>query len=495
MEVHSIDHVIDVHTDDGVNVFSNTVIGADELISKVQSEGQGHVLRWWDTLSEESRERLSAQLRGIDFDSIRDLRETLQDYIRGGRDLPQLDPPEIIPVPGTPEQRAEAEEVRRAGEEAIRRGRTAAFLVAGGQGTRLGYDGPKGLYPIGPVSNKTLFQMHAEKIIAASRHYGVIIPWMIMTSGSNDLETRRYFEEQNYFGMSKDDVIFFSQRMLPALDAEGKLLLDAKDHLFMNPNGHGGSLLALVESGALNEMRKRGVDCVSYFQVDNVLIRIIDPLFIGYHILHGSQMSSKMVPKRNASEKVGVFARIDGRLRVIEYSDMRPEELEAALPDGRLKYRAGSIAIHLLDLSFVESEVKDGFRLPYHVAHKKIPVIDANGDRKTPEEPNGFKFETFVFDALADAERAVVMEVVREEEFSPVKNKRGEDSPATARRDLTNYFGRWLEAAGIRAPGSEDGRAGGHVEISPLYAMDQETFIRKAPKNLVCSRDIYLGPE
>ena len=473
------------------------MIGGDPAVrvvfERVAQAGQGHVFRWWGVLDAEARSRLVNQLSSIDFELLERLSRQLRS--KQADTLGHLEPPEVIAIPRTEKERRQAEEARRTGEALIRAGKVAAFLVAGGQGTRLGYDGPKGLFPIGPVTGKSLFEMHAEKILAASRTYETPIPWYIMTSETNDAETQAFFAENDFFGLGRDDVVFFRQKMIPALDADGKLILDAKDHVFLNPNGHGGSLLALVEGGAVDDMKARGIEVISYFQVDNVLIKIVDPVFIGHHAQAEAGMSSKMVMKRDAREKVGVFGMVDGKLRVVEYSDMTREDMEARNADGGLTYGAGSIAIHLIDVSFVEAEVRDGFRLPYHVAHKKIPCLNEEGDQILPDVPNGYKFEAFVFDALADAPRSVVMEVAREEEFSPVKNREGEDSPETAKRDLSNAFGRWLEAAGVAVPRTEGGDVDGWIEISPLYADGLEAFVEKAPRHLAFEHSLLIGPE
>lgn len=465
------------------------------LVEEVVREGQEHVFRWWDDLSGSQHDSLLNQLRDIDFTLLRELRKRCVELSSRNAVREVLEPVEVIPIPRTTEQRRAAEAAEEVGEEWIRSGKMAVFLVAGGQGTRLGFDGPKGMFSIGPVTGRSLFQLHSEKILAASRDYGIAIPWYIMTSETNDEETKRFFQRHKFFGLEEEDVFFLKQRMIPALDERGRLILDRKDHIFTSPNGHGGSLLALMESGAFGDMKRRGVEVLSYFQVDNVLINLMDPVFIGYHVGAEAEMSSKMVRKRDPWERVGIFGRVGGILKVIEYSDMRNEDMEARNPGGSLIYDAGSIAIHLINVDFLEDEVRGGFKLPYHVAHKKIPYLDENGERIFPEKPNGYKFETFIFDALGDTTRSVIMEVVREEEFSPMKNREGEDSPETARRDLTNLFCGWLESAGVSVPRREDGNVDGLIEISPLFATNKETFLKNAPKNLSFNGSLYVGPE
>jgi UDP-N-acetylglucosamine/UDP-N-acetylgalactosamine diphosphorylase len=463
-----------------------------ELIMRVEAAGQGHVFRYWDQLDEARKERLASQLRAIDFDLLTRLRKQFIQAEQRSDFRGNLEPIEPIPLPRTDWQRQRHAEAREAGEQALHEGRVAAFLVAGGQGTRLGFPGPKGTFPIGPVSGKSLFQLHAEKLLALRRRYRQSIRWYIMTSETNHADTISFFAKHDFFGLDKNDVHFFPQEMVPALDENGLLILDDKDHIFTSPNGHGGSLQALAKNGALFDMKQRGIDIIFYFQVDNVLIKMCDPVFLGYHILEGAEMSAKVTAKRDPWEKVGVIGRIDGRVGVVEYSDLPDEEKTARNPDGSLKYNTGNLAIHVLSVSFVEKETRGRLKLPWHVAHKRIPYLDDNGQVVFPEEPNGYKFETFVFDALGDAEKVAILEVDRSEEFSPVKNAEGVDSPETARRDLSNHFARWLEGAGVRVPRDADGNAVHAIEISPLYALDAEELKKKLPSDFSFEGDLYL---
>ena len=468
----------------------------ETLRESFEKAGQGHVFRFWDELTAEERKRFLEQLEKIDLNLINHLVET---FVRNAEARPfegELEPVEVVPIPKTEEDWAIARAARAIGEDALRKGEIGIILVAGGQGTRLGYPNPKGMFPITPVKNKSLFQWHAEKIRALERRYQVELPWYIMTSESNDRQTREFFRENNYFGLKSSQVFFFVQDMLPAVDEEGRIILDEKGHVFTSPNGHGGTLLALYKSGALRDMRQRGVEQLFYFQVDNVLVKIADPIFLGYHIQRNAEMSSKVIPKRDPYEKLGIIGIHNGKISVIEYSDLSEEDMLARNPDGSLKYNAGSIAIHVFRRDFLEAETEKGFKLPYHVAHKKIPFVDENGERTEPEEPNGYKFETFIFDALKDTTSSVVMETAREEDFSPVKNRKGEDSPETARRDLTDLFGRWLEKAGVKIPRDESNHVIGAIEISPLFALDEEEFIRKFKSlKIAFNGKLYLGDE
>lgn len=464
-----------------------------ELIEQVYEANQEHVFRFWNDLSETSRKKLLQQLRTIDLELLDKLFHEFILAPSPPKAHARFEPAEFVNIPHTPEELDHFREVQEAGQDALRRGRVAALLVAGGQATRLGFCGPKGVFPVSPIKGKSFFQLYAEQLKALSRKYGVVIPWYIMTSQANHHQTLDFFEKHGYFGLSTSDVFFFQQEMIAALDRNGRLVLDDRDHIFTNPNGHGGVLSALKRSGALNDMRCRGTDLIFYFQVDNILAKICDPVFLGFHIRQRAQMSAKVVSKRHADEKLGVLGKIDGRLGVIEYSDLSDADKMAQNPDGGLKFRAGNLAIHVFDLEFLEDEIKQGSRLPWHVAHKRIPFLDRAGKRIEPDTPNGYKFETFVFDAFRDAERTVILEVKRNEEFSPVKNATGLDSPETARRDLANYFAAWLERAGIPIPKDAQGNLHGAVEISPLFALNEEELKSRIPRDLTFDGELYLG--
>ncbi|MBD3288673.1 UDPGP type 1 family protein [candidate division KSB1 bacterium] len=462
------------------------------VMEKAHQYGQGHVFKYWDELNDSEKQQLLNQIKAVDFELLRRLAdehilEPAEQSVAG-----VLEPAEIIPIPDSDELLQKADSAGKTGEKLLRDGKVAALLVSGGQGTRLGFDGPKGKFPAGPLSNKTLFQLHAEKIIAMQRRYKTTIPWYIMTSETNDAETREFFEENKYFGLNKKDVIFFTQRMIPAMDENGKFILDSKHHIFTNPNGHGGTLFSLYDSGSLADMKKRGVEEIFYFQVDNVLLRMCDPVFLGYHVQDNAEMSSKVVPKKHPMEKVGVLGIMDGRLSVVEYSDLSEAEMKATNPDGSLKYDGGNIAIHILNLKFVEELVTGKLRLPYHVAHKKIPYLDEAGQLVEPKKPNGYKFEMFIFDALPFTNDSVVMEVVRDDEFSPIKNATGDDSPATAKQDLMNHHARMLTKAGVQVPFDSEGNVKGSVEISSLFALDERDLKEKIDKTFVFRDNLFL---
>ncbi|NDV62693.1 UDPGP type 1 family protein [Puniceicoccales bacterium CK1056] len=449
---------------------------------RFEERGQGQVFAHAASLDSVGQEKLCADTQLIDLDEIESLVDTLvRNHGTEAISFEGLEPAPYISHPVHGGDKAEWDRARASGEAALRAGKVAAFTVAGGQGTRLGYDGPKGTFPVTPIRKRPLFQVFAEKLLAAGNRYGVAIPWYIMTSSINHEATVQAFEEAGFFGLERDQVKFFSQGRMPAVDFEGKILLSGKDTVAMSPDGHGGSLRALVRSGAIADMKERGIEAISYFQVDNPLVQVIDPAFIGFHMDHGSEMSSKMIPKAYPGEKVGHFCVQNGRTLVVEYSDMPEAMQEERDSSGQLRFLSGSIAIHILDVGFVEriGGGKAGVGLPFHRADKKIQTVDADGNVIAPDKPNGVKFEMFVFDALPFASNPVIIETLREDDFSPVKNASGIDSAESCRDDQLRQWTRWLKAAGIVLPADSSGLPEIVFEISPLFADSEQAFLEK----------------
>ena len=455
---------------------------------------QPNVLRFFHSLPDAGKKKLTAQLQALDLPAVAELIET-QVKTKAAAALPrQIDPVKAYPREPGAEHRQLYTNAELRGRELLQQGKVGAFLVAGGQGTRLGYEGPKGEYPVTPIKKKPLFQVFAEQLLAHSRDAGKPIAWYLMTSDINDAATRAFFVKHNHFGYDPKDMFFFQQGMMPAFSMTGDMLLAEKDSLALSPDGHGGSLRALDKSGALADMKRRGIEHLSYFQVDNPLVHCIDPLFLGLHDLTGSEMSSKTIPKANALEKVGNFVHADGVVQVIEYSDL-PESLALQTnADGSLRFNAGSIAIHALRVSFIERLNQGGrLKLPWHRAEKKVPYVDDAGTLVKPEKPNAVKLEQFVFDAIPLAKNAIVYTTDRAEEFSPVKNADGVDSPATSRRDQIRRAARWIEAAGVEVH-SKQGKPDATLEISPLFATSAvQLGTRHLPTTIKSGETIYLG--
>ncbi len=424
----------------------------------LKSCGQEHVLAYWKKLNKTEQAALLQQIATIDPKSVK----YCQSALAKGAEVPDSSKgraPKVAVLKG----RKLAEAIA-AGEKELKAGRVAALLVAGGQGSRLGYDGPKGCYSIGPVTGAPLFYFHARKILARTIRYGRAIPFYVMTSEANNAATVKCFEENDYFGLNPDDVFFFTQGMWPGMDRDGRIILDAPGHVFMSPDGHGGLIAALKRSGALDDMKKRGIKSVFFFQVDNPLVEIADPAFIGYHVLNKSEYSLKLCAKRDPKEKVGMPMQFGKTFRMVEYTEMTDEQCNRRGKDGQLYFLYGSPAIHVFDRAFLQREA--GKAMPLHLAFKKIPYVDAKGQVVKPTEPNGYKFEKFIFDILPNAKVAAFLAFDQKDEFSPVKNAEGGDSPATCKADMQAKWKRWLAEAGVEVKGDLP------IEIDPAYAVD-----------------------
>ena len=431
---------------------------------KLRACGQEHLLAGWSKLSKKARAALVAQVEAIDPNEVARCQASLKS---GGVavDSSKGRAPKVAVLKGAALAKAVA-----VGERELKAGRVAALLVAGGQGSRLGYDGPKGCYSIGPVTGAPLFYFHARKILARSMRYGAAIPWYVMTSEANNAATVQCFRDNAYFGLDPKNVFFFTQGMWPGMTKDGKIILDAPGHVFMSPDGHGGLLAALKRSGALDDMKCRGVKSVFFFQVDNPLVEVADPAFIGYHVMQKSEYSLKLCAKRDPFEKVGMPMQFGKTFRMVEYTEMTDEQCRRTTADGDLYFKYGSPAIHVFDRAFLAREASKA--MPLHLAFKKIPVFDGKKVVK-PTEPNGYKFEKFIFDILPNAKCAAFLAFDQRDEFSPVKNAEGNDSPATCQADMKAKWARWFAAAGVNIP------EGLPLEIDPVYAVDAAELARK----------------
>jgi UDP-N-acetylglucosamine/UDP-N-acetylgalactosamine diphosphorylase len=447
----------------------------EEIRRQLATHHQEHLLTFWPQLEPQQRRDLLSQIRQLDLPRID---EWVEHLVKKEPDLSaarqEFEPaPSYSPEPRDAAQRRKYREARGLGERRISEGKVAALIVAGGQGTRMGYPGPKGCFEISPIKGKTFFRIFAETIQAVSRRYGATLPWYVMTSPMNHTQTVEAFQDNNYYGLDAKDVFLFQQGTLPNFALDGRILLADKAHLAQSPDGHGGCIRALARSGALADMKSRGVECLSYWQVDNPLVKLFDPLFIGLHALDGAEMSSKAVIKNAPDEKVGNFCLIGGKVTVIEYSDLPKELAGKRRPDGSLVFELGSIAIHIINTSFVEKLNARDYSLPLHRAVKKVPHIDLDGNHVEPKKPNGVKLESFIFDALPLAGRSIILEIARSEQFAPTKNATGEDSVETTQRMMVARAAAWLESAGVKVPRRPDGSPDCVIEMAPSFALDR----------------------
>jgi UDP-N-acetylglucosamine/UDP-N-acetylgalactosamine diphosphorylase len=458
----------------------------EKLRGRVHRFNQAHLLKFVDRLDPQERKRFAMQLASIDFEQL----DTLlagQDESPDWKSLAEkASPPPAILV-GDSKDTAEA---KRRGEVALRSGKVAAILVAGGQGTRLGFDLPKGMFRIGPLSSRTLFEMHVDRLRAVMKRYHASIPLYIMTSPATDARTRMYFSDNDGFGLGSDQLRIFCQGTMPAVsEADGKILLNDFGDIALSPDGHGGMLQALFARGCLEDAADKGIEHFFYGQVDNPLVELCDPVLIGHHLMADSDMTTQVVRKQAPLEKVGNVVSIDGRVQIIEYSDLPESVAKQTNPDGSLRLWAGNIAVHLLKLKFLERVQRSSTGLPFHRARKAVPYINEDGERIEPKAPNALKFERFVFDLLPLAENALVVEGKACEVFSPVKNADGApaDTPTTAREAISQLHRSWLEAAGAKvAPGVT-------VEIHPNWALDANDVAAKLTTPIEIVDDKYFA--
>jgi UDP-N-acetylglucosamine/UDP-N-acetylgalactosamine diphosphorylase len=458
-----------------------------DLQQRLSAYGQEHLLGFWDELSNEERRSLAEQIDRVDFELIEQLFRDESSGEDWGTKAERATPPPAARLNSADNPFPKNQAIDR-GREALSRGEVAVVIVAGGQGSRLGFDHPKGLFPIGPVSNSTLFRILLEKVLATSRRYGKPVPLFIMTSSATHDETATYLEGERYFGLPPEEVHLFCQGQMPAVDLQsGGLLLASKHELALSPDGHGGMLAALAKSGGLDELGRGGIRHLFYCQVDNPLAPLCDPEFIGYHLLAGSELSTQVVAKQDPLEKVGNVAMVDGRMAIIEYSDLPDSVANKRNADGSLFLWAGNTGIHVFDVAFLRRMSGSATALPFHLARKKVAYIDPAGELIEPETPNALKFERFIFDLLPQAERGFVMEVDPRTAFAPVKNASGEprDTPKTVQKQMIDLHTRWLIAAGATVKPEMA------VEISPLFALDGAELLARRQEGTL-ERELHV---
>ena len=461
-----------------------------EIKSRFEKAGQDHVFKYLSDISADEKEALLAELNDIPVEKLeRFLKAALEDQQYLGS------PDDITPFSkhvGRSTDEQEALAAHDVGIKGIGRGEVAALVLAGGQGTRLGFAGPKGMYDIGLKSGSTLFQLLSERILKLRRLASdptnalAALPFYIMTSPINHDETIAFFEANHYFGLPKEDVCFFKQGMLPCLTNDGKIIMETSSKVAMAPDGNGGIYSSLHNSGMLADMDRRKIKHLHVFSIDNALTKPADPVFIGHCILQNADCGNKVVWKAGAHEKVGVIAEKGGRPCVVEYSDITKEMAERTDSDGRLVFGAGNICNHYYSLDFLKDVVLPKLGNMYHIARKKIPFYDeAAKATVNPETNNGIKLESFIFDVFPFSERMAVLDVLREEEFAPVKNAPGSpsDSPDTARMYISKLAKRWVsQSGGILQADSDEVIC----EVSPLTSYGGEGLESLKGKEIKC---------
>ena len=402
----------------------------------LKNYNQEHLLVCYEKLSAEQKKRLLDEILNIDFELVLGLYSNVKKEI----DLTgkKIEPIEYIDKSKL--SKKETEKYLVEGEKIIKQGKYAVVTMAGGQGTRLGYTAPKGTFTIGGGIEKSLFEALSDTIKEANKKYTVSIPWYIMTSVENNDATKDFFEEHEYFGLKKENVIFFKQGQLPMVGTDGKILVNENGLIKLAADGHGGVFESIIKNKILEDMQKRGIEWIFIAGVDNVLAGMVDPVATGMSIVNKTLATGKSVVKSNPHEKVGVFCKNNNKPYVIEYSEISNEMAEARDENGELLYGESHILLNLFNIKAIE-EIGDN-KLPYHSAFKKAKYIDENGNLVEPTEPNAYKFEAFIFDAFERLDNMSILRVKREDEFAPVKNADGVDSPDTARELYKNYLAR-----------------------------------------------------
>lgn len=445
----------------------------------LKNNRQEHLLRFSNELSEDEKKELFNDIRGINLKEANDFFKKANNFQEQQGKLDSVLKPVPSSVHGSVKgtQPDKLKEYELNGLKEINEGRVCALLLAGGQGTRLGVSYPKGMYDVGLPSKKTLFQIQGERIFKLQKlanevfSKNGVIPWYIMTSKATNASTKSYFEENNYFGLDKKNVIFFEQGMLPCFDFEGNMLLEKKNKIAKAPDGNGGLYRALADCNILEDMEKRGIQFIHTYCVDNILTKVCDPVFIGFYLTKKADCGAKVVEKVIPTEPIGVFAEVDGVLQVIEYSEMSQSTAEKRNPDKTLVFNAGNICNHIFKFDFLKDFCLNKEKeMKLHIAKKKIPHTDESGKYIKPDKPNGIKIEKFIFDVFPFGSNFVIWEVPRNEDFSPLKNSvdSDKDNPNTAKQDIYNLHKMYIEKAGGNVVGN------GPIEISPLLSYSGE---------------------
>lgn len=446
-----------------------------ESISLNENSVHTYLLQFWDRLIDKQRAQLQEHVADIDFDQIANLLSAPPDnYCPADTARLATAPSRTISSEIRNAAPDEFHRAQTAGWEALRAGRVGVVLVAGGEGTRLGFPHPKGQFPIGPVTRKSLYQLLAEQLVAMTRRARATIPYYVMTSAATHDETEQFFKEHAYFGLDPASVYFFRQGRMPAVDQKtGRVLMSATDAVAFSPDGHGGLIEAMRRAHLFDDMRTRQIEILFYHQVDNPLVKVCDPAFLGFHLLNRSDVSTKVVAKVDPAEKVGLLVEVEGRHQMIEYTDLPKDLAEERDATGALKLRCGNIAVHVFRRDFLERMANEENGLPFHRSSKKVSYIDESGELVHPAENNAFKFERFIFDILPRAERPLAMEVIREDEFTPLKNAEGQFSPEDVQRAMRRLHTSWLNAVGWTTEQELP------IEIPASAALDREDFVAR----------------
>ncbi len=403
---------------------------AEQILNKYN---QQHALKFYDNLESTKKEELLNQILSIDFEQLKNLYDNINKI--------EHKQSEITPIEYTDKSKMTQDEKKyylEKGSNVIKQNKYAVVTMAGGQGTRLGHSGPKGTFMLGLNPDKSLFEIFCDKLKKIKKQYGVIIPWYIMTSKENNKETVNFFEKNNYFNYSKEAIKFFIQEEIPMIDKQGKVILTEHGLIKQAANGHGGIFESMFKNGIVDDMKKKNIEWIFIGPVDNPLVQMTDELMLGLAIDKKAMAVGKSIVKSNPEEKVGVFCKKNNNPSVVEYTEITKEMAEMKDKNGELLYGESHINCNLFSIRAIEKIGAE--QLPYHTAFKKAVYMNEDGKVIKPEEPNCYKFETFIFDGFEKLDNMQILRGIREEEFAPVKNKEGVDSPETARKLYKSYY-------------------------------------------------------
>jgi len=467
----------------------------DSIKKTYEENDQGHIFKYYDGLSEDEKTSFLKQLEEIDPSLVKSNLKNANDFLEASKQTAEVTPFTNVTALGNLSA-DERSVISDCGMQALRDGEVAAILLAGGMGTRLGSNSPKGCYDVGLPSHKSLFQIQAERLTTlqrlAKKDKDITIPWYIMTSAATRAPTEKFFAENKNFGLSDGQIKYFEQAQLPCLTPDGKMMLERKDRLSTSPNGNGGFYKGLYDSGVFDEMEKAGVKYVFVYGVDNILIKICDPLFVGFCVKNQVDVGNKVVAKKNPTESVGVMGLKNGQPTIIEYSEITDEMAHQKREDGGLSYGSANVAIHFFSMSFLKQiREKHLNELPFHLAHKKIAALDESTMTTVkPSKNNGVKLELFIFDVFPFASKIMGFETKREEEFSPLKNAPGpgvSDNPDTCRAMINDLHRKWVEENGGKLDLKNNDTD--LVEISPLLSYAGENLSSLKGKSLSNNKD------
>lgn len=462
---------------------------ADKVcVAKAQEAGQGHLFERWDELSQEDQRGLLRDLRSVNFQLVKRLLHQRRQGQDSGLELDMLAPAQVegpANANGT-----QLEEACPNAEAALSEGKIALFLLAGGIGLGSPTE-PTGMLPVGPISGKSLFQLHAEKIRALNRGYKTSLPLHILIHPDHLDATSEFFKAENHFGLNPSDVHFVPQQLLPLIDRRGRFLRTEPGKLALSPNGHGGVLDGYLNPEGVEELRKNGIEQLFFFQADNPMVRVGDPAFLEHHLNGDYEVSSKYIERLDNEEDLGVFCRIGNTTGVIRYTALPEQERNARETDGRPGFAVGDMAAHIFKLDFISRIHEESLQLPFHTSEKTVSFINRQGELERATEPNCFEFNCYLYDALWSAEKNSIVYADRNAEFSPVKNMGGESSALSAQQDLSQLYAGWLQRCGVEFTGKAEAVTP-TVEISPLYALSETELKSRADLPEEITDDILL---